>query len=120
MNRKKVLICDDDEDILELMKIMLEDSGYDVSTSTSGKGIQEQSKKFRPDVLILDLWMPEVDGKDVTHLLKANRETKNIPIVVVSALTNCEKMAKEIGADDFLPKPFNMEDLIKKVKKHTN
>lgn len=114
----KVLVCDDDEGILEVIKIILESNNYEVMTISSGKGIQKKILEFKPNLIFLDLWMPGIDGKEVTKLLKSNLETKGIPLIVVSALNETEKIATQIGADGFLSKPFDIDDLLKIVKNY--
>lgn len=115
---KRILICDDDKDIAEVIKIMLEQSGYQTKLLSTGKAIQKRIKEYLPGLIILDLWMPGIDGKEITKILKSSDETKNIPIIVFSALNEAEKISKEIGAEDFLNKPFEMDNLLNKVKKH--
>lgn len=117
---KQILVCDDDPSILEIIKIILEDSGFVVKILSSGKGIEKKVLEYQPDLILLDIWMPGIDGKEITKLLKRKKETKNIPIIVVSALNETEKLAKELGADDFLAKPFDMNDLLSKANKYTS
>jgi CheY-like chemotaxis protein len=117
---KRVLICDDDAGISEMMKIMLESEGYEVEVLDSGKGIQKRVKKVQPDIILIDLWMPGLDGKEAVKLLRTDPQTSNIPIIVVSALHENElnQIAKKIGVESFLPKPFDMLDLIALVQKY--
>lgn len=118
--RKKILVVDDDQGIVDVMQIMLEGEGYEVRILTSGKGIQKQVLQYLPDVIFLDIWMPGIDGKQVTKLLKENDQIMHVSIVITSALNDTEKIAKDVGADDFLAKPFQMEDLLAKAKRYTN
>lgn len=115
---KRILVCDDDAGILEVTKIILEENGYIVKTLSSGKGIQKQIKDFKPDMLFLDIWMPGIDGKEITTILKRDPESQNIPIVIVSALNDTKEIAKETGADGFLSKPFTIADLLSIVEKN--
>jgi DNA-binding response OmpR family regulator len=117
-NKKKILIADDDRAILDALKLMLEEVGYEVNTSSDGKTIQTV-KKYYPDLLLLDIWMSGVDGRDICKELKAYELTKHIPIIMISANRDTETIAKESGADDFLTKPFGMNDLLSKVEKHS-
>lgn len=115
---KKIMICDDDMGILEVMQVVLDDAGYDVKIISSGKSIKDQISEWRPDMLFLDIWMPEIDGKQITKDLKEDPKFKLLPIITISALNDTEKISKEIGADDFLAKPFNIDDLLGKVEKY--
>jgi CheY-like chemotaxis protein len=114
--KKKVLIADDDPAILDALQLMLEDEGYDVRTSENGESIK-QLKDF-PDVLLLDIWMSGIDGRDICKALKSSEETKHIPVIMISANRDTEQIAREAGADDFLTKPFEMDQLLEKVKKY--
>ncbi len=115
----KILLCDDDEGVIEVIKIILEENGYEVKPLLNGKGIEKKVLEYKPDLIFLDIWMPGIDGKEVTKLLKSDSVTKQIPIIIVSALNEVDKIQNMIGADDFLAKPFEMQDLLAKVKHHT-
>jgi DNA-binding response OmpR family regulator len=116
----KILVCDDDESIGEVLKIMLENDGFEVMGLQNGKGIQKKVEQFDPSLILLDIWMPGIDGKEVTKLLKGNPMTKKIPIILISALNDTKKIALECGADDFLTKPFDMQHLLSTVRSHLN
>ena len=124
MNIKKprIFVCDDDPGILEVVKIILEENNYDVITASTGKGIQKKLIKSKPNLLLLDLWMPGIEGTEITKILKRDAATKNIPVIIISALNDTKKITKDIGADGFLPKPFAISDLLtiidKNLKKH--
>lgn len=115
------MICEDDPGILEVMKIMLEESGYEVKALSDGRGIQKKVSEYSPDILLLDLWMPGIDGKEITKILKRDPILQKIPIVIISALnkSEIEKIQKEAGADSFLPKPFDLKDLTQTIEKFT-
>lgn len=115
---KKILVVDDDVGILDAMKYTLEDAGYMVSTIADGNVVL-QMKKREADVLLLDIWMSGTNGADICIRLKKQETTKNMPIILVSANNNTEKIAKECGADDFLSKPFEISDLLDKVAKYS-
>jgi DNA-binding response OmpR family regulator len=119
MSKKKIMIADDDTGILEAMQMMLEDAGYEVIAIEDGKIVQDM-KDDLPDVLLLDIWMSGMDGTGICQHLKSQNRTKNIPIILCSANKDTRKLAKECGADDFLAKPFEMHDLIGKVKRYTS
>lgn len=115
---KNVLICDDDQGILDVAKIVLHDKGYNVTTLNDSKHIDSKIKEIRPDVILIDLWMPEADGEQIVKKLKKNDETKNIPVVVVSARRDTPEAARKSGADGYLLKPFDIEQLEEIVEKH--
>jgi DNA-binding response OmpR family regulator len=117
MNKKKIMIAEDDTGIIEAMQIMLEDAGYVVTTTIDGQTVREMEKEL-PDVLLLDIWMSGTSGRDICKQLKTQDLTKHIPIIMCSANRDTEQIAREAGADDFLAKPFEMKDLLAKVKKH--
>jgi DNA-binding response OmpR family regulator len=116
---KKIMVADDDLAILDATMLMLELEGYEVITVTDGRKVLEL-KDDLPDLLLLDIWMSGVDGKEICSHLKQQELTKHIPIVMVSASHEVRKMAFQAGADDFLAKPFEMDDLLNKVKKNLN
>lgn len=119
MNKKKILVADDNQAILEVMELVLTDAGYEVILATNGK----QAKKIAetlPDLILLDIWMSGSDGRDICKSLKQAEATKHIPIIIVSAIKDTEQKAKDAGADDFLEKPFEIKDLLSKVSKYVS
>src|SRR5258708_34079906 len=114
----KVLVVDDDKSILEVIKIVLEDAGFEVVTVLGGANIEQEVEKKLPNLILIDIWMSGVDGREVTNRLKSNPKTKDIPVIVISAHNDTAKMAKEARADGFLAKPFDIDELIKTVKKY--
>ena len=112
--QKKVMIADDDPGILDAVEAMLEFGGYEVSSTANGATVLDIRSDL-PDLLLLDIWMSGTDGRDVCKQLKAQEFTKNMPIIMISASTELENSAKEAGADDFLEKPFDMEELLNKI-----
>lgn len=113
MHKRKILIADDDPAILEALTMMLEDAGYETETTMDGKTVQEV--KERPDLILLDIWMSGMDGRDICKHVKSKNTTKQIPIIMVSANRDAERIAKEAGADGFIAKPFDMSELLAKV-----
>lgn len=116
-NKKKVLVADDDPSILEALQLMLEDAGYEVQTSSDGKTVQEVKENL-PDVILLDLWMSGMDGRDICKVLKKKERTRHIPIIIFSANRDTERIAWEAGADDFITKPFEMDTLLNMIAKY--
>ncbi|RJQ36066.1 response regulator [Candidatus Microgenomates bacterium] len=116
----KIWVLDDDLSILEVIKIVLEDEGYKVLAMSDGKNFNKKLKKELPDLILLDIWMPGMDGNEIVKRLKKQESTKNINVVIISALTDARKIAKEAGADNFLRKPFEICELLNVVKRYTN
>ncbi len=116
---KRVMIADDDAGILNAVQAMLEFGGYEVSSTYDGATILAMQDNF-PDLLLLDIWMSGTDGRDVCKTLKNQNLTRDMPIIMISASTELEKSAKEAGADDFLEKPFDMDELLGKIDFHLN
>jgi DNA-binding response OmpR family regulator len=119
-SRKKIFIVDDDANILELFRDILEGKGYAVSTFARGWEALQGVSRDRPDLIILDIMMPRVNGFEVCQILKENPKTKAIPIIFLTALSHQEALrrAAEGGADDFLIKPCPPDKLLKHVERY--
>lgn len=118
MKKPTILVCDDDPGILEVIKIILEENNIEVVTASGGKGIQKLIASVKPDMLFLDLWMPGIEGEEITKILKRDPKTKKIPIIIISALNDTKDIAKKVGANDFISKPFTIEGLLEVVQKN--
>lgn len=112
---KNILIVEDDESILEVIKIILEESGYSTTTITGGNLLKKYLKNSTPDLILLDIWISGYDGREITRYLRSKEQTKNIPIVVISAHSEARKIAQSLKVDDFIAKPFDMDELLDKV-----
>ncbi|MGI5827734.1 MAG: response regulator [Patescibacteria group bacterium] len=117
-SEKKILVCDDDEGIADIVKIVLENKAYQVVSMTRTDHIFEEVRKLRPNLILLDLWMPNLGGEEITRHLKQDQKTKDIPIVIISASKDTEQITQRIGADDYLCKPFDIEKLEKIVERY--
>lgn len=106
-----ILICDDDEGIADVTKIVLEDKGYQVESCSNGEDVLKMVAKKIPKLLLIDLWMPGMNGDEVTRQLKENPKTKNIPVIVISANKETDSISKSAGADGSISKPFEIKDL---------
>ena len=116
---KKILVADDNPAILDALEIMLSDEGYDVETTEDGAVAQHMTKPL-PDLLLLDVWMSGIDGRDVCKILKSGPETQSVPVIMISATKGLEQIAKDAGADGFISKPFQMDHLLAVVADHIN
>jgi DNA-binding response OmpR family regulator len=112
-----ILVADDDPAILDATSMILEDEGYNVLTSSNGNTVMD-SKKNLPDLLLLDIWMSGKDGREICRQIKSTEQTKHIPVIMISANRDTEKIAKEVGAEDFITKPFDIDELLMKVDRH--
>jgi DNA-binding response OmpR family regulator len=112
--KRKILICDDDLDILEVTKIILQKE-YEVQTMPHCNDIFKHVGDFNPDLILMDLWIPDMGGEAVTRLLKSSESTKKVPVVIFSANNDIEKVASDAGADGYLRKPFDISTLSKTI-----
>src|SRR5437762_149149 len=99
--KKKVLICDDDVEILEVCSLILRKKDFDVHTLTNCESIFILLKDFKPDVILMDLWIPEMGGEAATVKLKSESHTKQLPVVLFSAHNELESICHKINADGF-------------------
>jgi len=120
MLKERILIVDDEEDILELIRYNLELEGYDVICAGNGEQCLELADRHSPDLIVLDLMMPGIDGLDVCKNLKNNSELKPIPIIMLTAKSSESDIVigLELGADDYIVKPFSPRVLVARIKSH--
>src|SRR5713101_2538152 len=113
-----VLMVDDEEMNLELVETLMVPLGYEVEKARNGREALEKISKREPDIILLDVMMPGMDGYEVCSILKDDKKTRHIPIVMITALNQIENKVTgiETGADDYLSKPFHMRELIARVK----
>lgn len=114
---KRILVCDDDEGILEVTKIALEQEEYQVISLQKSENLLQEIKKHQPNLILIDLLMPGLSGGEVVKTIKKDEDIKNIPIIIISASDEIEKIANNVGADGFISKPFELEDLYRVVRK---
>ena len=118
MRKETILIVEDESNILELVKYNLDKEGYRVLTAIKGDTGLELARKNRPDLILLDLMLPELDGIEITKILKQNEKTAHIPIIMLTAkVQETDKvLGLELGADDYVTKPFSPRELVARVK----
>lgn len=117
--RAKVLIVDDDAAIVDAISLILEDEGYEVATA-SGGNIVRIAEKERPDIVLLDIRLSGQDGRDVCRALKTAPTTARVPVLMISANQHGAAYAQQAGADDYLAKPFELDDILAKVATWTS
>lgn len=120
MNKKRILVVDDEVDLVETVRFSLELEGYEVLVAFNGEEALNQARKESPDLILLDLMLPKLDGYKVCRLLKFDERYKHIPILMLTAKTQEKDKATgmETGADEYITKPFDMDELMKKVKNY--
>jgi two-component system cell cycle response regulator DivK len=112
---KRVLICDDDSDILSICQFILEELGLEVHTRNNCNNIVSVVEEIKPDVILMDNWIPDTGGIIATRTLKQHPIYKKIPVIYFSANTDIKLLARDAGADSYLAKPFDINDLEKAI-----
>jgi two-component system alkaline phosphatase synthesis response regulator PhoP len=115
-----ILAVDDELNILELLKYNLSKEGYQFIGVTNGRDAIKAANEEKPDLIILDVMLPEMDGCDILRTLKANRSTVSIPVIMLSAKGDVldKVLGLELGADDYVTKPFSPREILARVKVH--
>ncbi|MBI2567273.1 MAG: response regulator [Candidatus Schekmanbacteria bacterium] len=118
MAAKRILVADDDRSTRELISLILEDEGYEVITAVNGVETVKKATAEQPDLVVLDIMMPEMDGYEALNKIKDDSQLADIPILVITARTIkiYEKISKGLGAIDHITKPFSPDDLVSKIK----
>jgi len=116
-NKKHILVVDDEKEILELIRFNLEQNNFKVSTVKTGEVALKKARSIQPDLMVLDLMLPGIDGLDVCRILKSDNETEDISVIMLTAKGSEEDIVKglELGADDYLTKPFSLKILIARI-----
>lgn len=116
---KKILIVDDEQDIVETLVFMLQQKGYECIFAYDGEAGLKLAKEEAPDLIILDVMMPKINGYKICRLLKYDARYKNTPIIMVTARGQEQDklIGEETGADEYITKPFEFNDIIEKIEK---
>ena len=119
---KKILITEDSPTVLEILKSVLAEEGYEVIAASDGQQALNLAKTEKPDLMVLDLMLPKIDGYKVCRMLKFDEKYKDIPIIMLTARTkeSDENLGKEVGADAYIRKPFQPEVIIDQIRKLLN
>ena len=115
---KRILVIDDDEGIVSALEVVLSDVGYQVETMLNPEQLLTHSLVCLPDLILIDVLLSGADGRTICRRLKTNAYTKKIPIIMISAATNIEKSVKDSFADEFISKPFEIDNLLSTVKRY--
>ena len=115
--RKKILVVDDDADLVELLSFNLKKAGFAIGTAFDGVEALKKARSIAPDLILLDVMLPELDGLAVCEILRRDSATASIPVIMLTALTGeLGRLAGlEAGADDYVTKPFSAKQLVSKV-----
>lgn len=118
MDKKRILLVEDEKDMVYAVTLQLQEAGFEVLTAYSGQEGLEKARKEKPNLIILDLMLPKMDGYKVCGLLKADTRYNKIPIIMFTARAqeSDKKMGEEVGADAYITKPFEPQVLLKKIK----
>jgi DNA-binding response OmpR family regulator len=118
MPQAKILIVEDEKDVQELIRYNLDRAGYETDTAVTGKLALEKTLEFKPDLILLDLMLPEMDGLQVCDNLKSNAETAGIPVIMLTAKSTAEDVIRgfEMDADDYITKPFSPRNLLARIQ----
>lgn len=115
---KKILVVDDEPDLLKVTLLRLKKTGYEVYGGADGREVLDITRRVMPDLIILDVYLPGLNGDELAKILKKDGELKHIPIILISATTRTlDVKTRECGADGYIIKPFEPEELIGIVKK---
>jgi DNA-binding response OmpR family regulator len=116
--KKRILLVEDEPHMMEMLKFRLVESQYEVATAADGYAALAQVRVFKPDLIILDLMLPKIDGYTICRLLKCNEDYRTIPVMILSARSNEEDIRRGIamGADAFMKKPYDPPTLLEKIK----
>ena len=121
MNKNtRILVLDDDPDIGTMIKMMLEYKGYSVTVSDRADHAEEVLRNNSIDLIIMDMLLSGVNGTDICAELKENSSTAHIPVMMISAHPNAKEICLQAGADEFISKPFDMQDILSKISKLVN
>ncbi len=120
MRVKRILIADDEMDIVETTKFMLESEGFEVLTAYDGEEALKIARSAYPDIILLDVMMPKINGYKVSRLLKFDKKFQDIPILMITARSQEEDrlIGEETGADEYITKPFEISNVIDLINKY--
>lgn len=119
---KKILIVDDEQDIVESLQFVLEAAGFECHCAYNGEDGLNLAREILPDLIILDVMMPKINGFKICRLLKYDSKYRNIPILMVTARSQMEdqQIGQETGVDEYITKPFELDEIVEKVKGYLN
>ena len=119
MNKKRILVVDDEAELVKAIEIRLKQADYEILTAYDGLEGLEKAQKEKPDLILLDILMPNMDGYQTLQKLKEEESTKSIPVIMLTAKSQVDDVTKaaDLGANDYIVKPFNHITLLEKIHK---
>ncbi len=119
MSKKIILVIDDERDLVDLLAMRLEIDGFTIMKAFNGKEALSKLKEKKPDIILLDIMMPEMNGYEVCQEIKNDSQYKNIPVIILTAKVRKEdqERGRQVGSDDFIAKPYEYSELIEKIQK---
>ncbi len=116
--KKKILVVDDEDDILHFLELVLQEKGYQVISASGGQEALTRAQIDKPDLVLLDIMMPQMDGWEVLKLLRVDEETSRIPVAMLSARIEAKDRVQGLqeGAIDYICKPFSLQELFEKIQ----
>lgn len=117
MNKKRILLVDDEKDLSYAVALQLEANNFEVLLAYDGQEALDKARKEKPDLIILDLMLPKIDGFKVCRMLKLDEKYKNIPIILFTARAqeSDKEIGREVGADSYITKPFDPHEILSKI-----
>ena len=117
---KRILVVEDQEDNRQILRDLLDSAGYEMTEAWDGEAGVSAAKQQRPDLILMDIQLPIMDGYEATRLIKSDPNLRSIPIIAVTsyALSGEEKKARAAGCDDYVPKPFSPRQLLAKIRQY--
>ncbi|MDD5432124.1 MAG: response regulator [Candidatus Omnitrophica bacterium] len=118
MDKKRILVVDDESQLVELIQMRLEANGFEVITAYNGQEALDKARQEKPDLIILDLMLPKIDGYKVCRMLKFDEKYKNIPVILFTARAQEDDiiLGQKVGGDAYITKPFDPDALLAKIK----
>jgi DNA-binding response OmpR family regulator len=118
---KKILVLDDDEDILDILSFILKDSGYEIQTLDNGEKVFDAIRKFKPDLVLMDVMLAGMDGRVICKRIKDTESTHDLPVILISGTHDLARSLDQQGApNDFVAKPFDVDFLLERIKNQLN
>jgi two-component system alkaline phosphatase synthesis response regulator PhoP len=120
VSAKKILFVDDEADLIETVRFPLELEGYHVLVSNNGEEALNKTRQEKPDLILLDIMLPKMDGYTICRLLKSDEKYRHIPILMLTARSQerDRQTAMQMGADEYITKPFDIDEVIRKIKSY--
>lgn len=120
--RKKILVVEDDADLVELLRFNLKKAGFAVGTAIDGIEALKKARSLLPDLILLDLMLPELDGFAVCEVLRRDPNTASVPVIILTAMSSqlARLTGLEVGANDYITKPFSSKDLLARIESALN